>query len=110
MVLAALVFAAALRGAARGAARHRARGPCVASIAAVAGVLAGWTVENMPVESLGFGGWLRSLALAVLAIAAPIAGAAALRERSPAPAFAEHHRREAKIACAIRWRECSGCC
>jgi glucan 1,3-beta-glucosidase len=55
----------------------------------VAGVLAGWTLENMPVESVDFGGWLRSLAFAILAIAAPIAGAAALARGAPAPAFAE---------------------
>ena len=55
------------------------------SIAAVAGVLIGWTIENVPIESLGVGGWLRSLALAALAIAAPLACAAALaRERRDA--------------------------
>jgi glucan 1,3-beta-glucosidase len=57
--------------------------------AAVAGVLAGWTVEAVPVESLGLGGWLRSLAFAALAIAVPIAGAAALTRQAATPAFAQ---------------------
>jgi exo-beta-1,3-glucanase (GH17 family) len=87
LVLAALVFTAAIT------ARRRqpdiARWTVIALIAAVAGVLAGWTLENMPVESVGFGGWLRSLAFAILAIAAPIAGAAALARGTTAPAFAE---------------------
>jgi glucan 1,3-beta-glucosidase len=60
----------------------------IALVAAVAGVLAGWTMENLPIESLGTGGWLRSLAFAVLAIAAPIAGAAALAAPVATPSFA----------------------
>jgi glucan 1,3-beta-glucosidase len=51
----------------------------------------------VPVESLGFGGWLRSLAFAILAIAAPVAGAAALARGESVPAFADligpKHRR-----------------
>ena len=31
------------------------------------GVLIGWTIANVPLESLGVGGWLRSLALALVA-------------------------------------------
>jgi glucan 1,3-beta-glucosidase len=87
IVLAALVFAAAMRG-------RRKSGPSLAAwlaitlVAAVAGVLAGWTVENVPLESFGIGGWLRSLALAALAIAAPIAGAAGLAGSVPPPSFA----------------------
>jgi glucan 1,3-beta-glucosidase len=56
--------------------------------AAAGGVLAGWAVETVPVESLGAGGWARSLAFVALAIAAPIAGAAALSGLVAAPAFA----------------------
>jgi glucan 1,3-beta-glucosidase len=61
----------------------------IAVNAAVAGVLAGWTVENVPIESLGLGGWLRSLSFAALAVAAPVAGAAALAARRRVPAFAQ---------------------
>jgi glucan 1,3-beta-glucosidase len=78
-VLAGLVFAAAHH--ARRLAGAAAIGPgwgAVALNAAVAGVLAGWTIENVPIESLDIGGWLRSLSFAALAIAAPIAGAAAM--------------------------------
>ena len=47
--------------------------------AAVAGVLIGWTVENVPIESLGIGGWVRSLVVRRRSrIAAPVAGAVAL--------------------------------
>jgi exo-beta-1,3-glucanase (GH17 family) len=60
----------------------------IALVAVVAGVLAGWTIENVPTESLGIGGWLRSLSLALVAIAAPIVGAAALAAPVAAPTFA----------------------
>ena len=44
------------------------------------GSLAGWTLANVPLESLGPGGWTRSLALAALALlSAPVAAAALVR-------------------------------
>ena len=61
----------------------------IALVAAAAGVLAGWTIENLPIESLGIGSWLRSSAFAILAIVAPIAVAAALAVQVPAPSFAQ---------------------
>jgi glucan 1,3-beta-glucosidase len=61
----------------------------IALVAAAAGVLAGWTIENLPIESLGVGGWLRLSAFAVLAIVAPIAVAAALALQVAAPNFAQ---------------------
>ena len=91
VVFAALVFGAAL------AARRRAPASpelsiggwsAIALVAAVAGVMVGWTVESVPLESLGFGGWMRSLALAAVAIATPLAGAAALADNVAAPSFA----------------------
>jgi exo-beta-1,3-glucanase (GH17 family) len=90
IVLAGLVFAAvhhARRMAGAAAIGPRAWG-AVALNAAVAGVLAGWTIENVPIESLDIGGWVRSLAFAALAIAAPIAGAAAMVLPVGPPAFA----------------------
>jgi len=42
----------------------------------------------VPIESLDIGGWLRSLAFAALAIAAPIVGAAAMVLPTGPPAFA----------------------
>jgi glucan 1,3-beta-glucosidase len=59
----------------------------VALVAAVSGVLSGWAVENALVESLGLGGWLRSLALVGTALAAPVAASAALAAGVAAPDF-----------------------
>ncbi len=91
VLLAGLVFAAAIR------ARRRApeQGEigfrawfAVAFNAAVAGVMAGLTIESVPVESLGIGGWLRGLSFATLAVAVPLVGAAALAVPVGPPAFA----------------------
>ena len=80
IMLAALVFAAAhltQRMAGAGQSNLRAR-QAVALNAAIAGVLIGWTIENVPIESLDIGGWLRSLSFIALAIVVPIAAAAAM--------------------------------
>jgi exo-beta-1,3-glucanase (GH17 family) len=89
IALAASVFAAALVG------RRRAKQEpgllawgAIALTAWAAGVTAGWTVENVLLGSLGVGGWMRSLVFALLAIAAPVVGAAALASNVAAPSFA----------------------
>lgn len=90
VLFAGLMFAIAY------SARRRAGSPepdgriwiAIAVNAAVAGVLLGWTVEAIPIEILGLGGWLRSLAFAAIAFAAPMAGAAALAMRVSPPGFA----------------------
>jgi hypothetical protein len=91
VALAALVFAAALRAWRRNAGASEI-GPgawrAVALNAVVAGVLAGWSIENMLIESFDVGGWLRGLSFAALAIAVPIAGAAAMALPVRPPAFA----------------------
>jgi exo-beta-1,3-glucanase (GH17 family) len=87
LVLAALVFTAAI--VTRRRERDLTTWIAIAGVATVAGLLVGWTMENVVVESLGFGGWLRSLALSTLAVAAPVVGAVALASGKPAPAFAE---------------------
>ncbi|MGE0564417.1 MAG: beta-(1-6) glucans synthase [Pseudolabrys sp.] len=52
----------------------------IAASAAIGGALIGWTVENVPLESLGVGGWTMSLALASVAFtAAPLCAAAIAR-------------------------------
>ena len=43
----------------------------VSANATVGGALIGWSLANVPVESLGVGGWLRSLAFAGVALLAP---------------------------------------
>jgi exo-beta-1,3-glucanase (GH17 family) len=55
----------------------------VAANATAGGVLIGWSIANVPVESLGIGGWLRSLAyVAVALLAPPILSVAVMRSTS----------------------------
>src|SRR5262249_37094271 len=61
----------------------------LAAIAIVSGTLIGWTVANVPLESLTIGDWLRSLAWAAVALMAPLVGAAALASGASAPSFAQ---------------------
>ncbi len=61
----------------------------VAAMASTAGLLVGWAIANVPIESLGIGGWIRSLIMVALAVAAPILGAAALMARTAMPGFAQ---------------------
>ncbi|MGH6768045.1 MAG: beta-(1-6) glucans synthase [Xanthobacteraceae bacterium] len=49
----------------------------VAANAAISGFLIGWTVKNVPIESLTLGDWIRSSAWVAVAFCAPIIGAAA---------------------------------
>lgn len=77
LALAALVFAAA-RLARRSADLPLALWLSITLNASAAGILIGWTVENVALESFGMGGWIRSLSFAAVAIVAPIAGAAGL--------------------------------
>jgi exo-beta-1,3-glucanase (GH17 family) len=54
----------------------------VAVIAFVSGATIGWTIENISRESLGVGGWLRSLAQCAAAVAAgPLAAVALIAAR-----------------------------
>jgi len=55
----------------------------VSANAAVGSVLIGWTIANAPVESLGLGGWLRSLALVGVALLSPPALSAAMMRGTP---------------------------
>jgi len=87
VALAALVFGAAL-------AAGRQRPPTVrawvgiAASAAVSGTMIGWVIANIPIESLTVGDWMRSLAWGVVAIAAPVLGAAAAASATAVPSFA----------------------
>src|SRR5262249_49880294 len=81
VALAVLVFAAALSARPRKAAL--AGNPPevwfgVAAMALAAGIVIGWAVQNVPIESLTLGDWIRSLTMVALAVAAPLVGAAAL--------------------------------
>src|SRR5215831_11131375 len=90
VALAAAVFAAALVARPRKAAAPSASWWLrIAATAVVSGPLIGWTVANVPLESLTVGDWLRSLAWAGVALTAPVVGAAALASGASAPSFAQ---------------------
>jgi exo-beta-1,3-glucanase (GH17 family) len=61
----------------------------ITAIAIASGGLVGWTIENVPLESLTAGDWLRSVAWAVTAVLAPVLAAAALASGRTVPSFAE---------------------
>jgi exo-beta-1,3-glucanase (GH17 family) len=108
-----LAFAVCASGALAG----RRRGPAKVSPAQwlgvelnalAGGILVGWALENLPIESLGAGGWLKSAVMAALAIAAPLAGAAALVSGRPVPAFSAILARRAeqlsdRLVLALGW-------
>lgn len=62
--------------------------PRIAALSFLPAVLFGWTIETVPVESFSFGSWLRSLAFAATAAAAPIVGALACAAGRAPPRFA----------------------
>ena len=72
----------------------------VAVMTIVSGVFIGWAWGNVPVESLGIGGWLQGLAWATVALAAPIGCAASLVAGVPAPSFGQILGRSQERACA----------
>ena len=91
VLFAALVFGSAM------AARRRRQAPepsgaawlSVAAIAGTGGATIGWNIENALLESLGWGGWLQSLARLGVAFALPIVGAAAIFAQVRTPIFAD---------------------
>jgi exo-beta-1,3-glucanase (GH17 family) len=94
VLLAALVFAAAARAGGPSIGKAPAKAPVrvpagVAAIAAVAGIMTPWAVENVIIESLGPGGWIRGAAFVAVALAAPLAAAMALAADKKVPVFAQ---------------------
>jgi glucan 1,3-beta-glucosidase len=59
----------------------------IAGSAFVSGTWIGWTVENVPLESLTVGDWIRSLSWTAVAFAAPVAASAALASDVAIPSF-----------------------
>ena len=90
MGLAAVVFGVAL-AARRGlaAAPNAAGWLRIAAIAIASGASIGWTVENVPLESLTLGDWLRSLGWTAVALMAPLVSAAVLASGARPPSFAQ---------------------
>jgi glucan 1,3-beta-glucosidase len=88
--LAAMVFGVALAGRRRIAVTADARWWLrIAAIAVVSGASIGWTIENVTLESLTVGDWLRCLAWAAVALMAPLVSAAALASGMKSPSFAQ---------------------
>ncbi|MBS9476323.1 glycoside hydrolase family 17 protein [Ancylobacter radicis] len=84
VIFAFAVFGAALQGrrAAGVAPPHPRHWFAVAGIAFFGGLLYPRLVVTVPVESLAVGGWVRAIAMLVLALAAPLACAAAIGART----------------------------
>jgi len=61
----------------------------VSANALAGGALIGWTIENIPLESLGTAGWARSLALAAVAFLAPVILSMAIMQKTLVPSFAQ---------------------
>jgi glucan 1,3-beta-glucosidase len=90
IAFAAAVFAAAfVAGRRTGVASDVAFWLRIAAIASISGILIGGTVANVPLESLGIGGWVSSLAWACAALLLPILAGASLAAGITIPAFAE---------------------
>ncbi len=87
ILFAMIVFGAAFGARREGAAPH-VLWLAVSANAMAGGVLIGWTLANVPIESFGLGGWLRSLALTAVAFLAPPALSAAMMRGTPLPSFA----------------------
>jgi exo-beta-1,3-glucanase (GH17 family) len=102
ILIAAAAFAAALWGAGSKALPAR-FWPQMAALAFLPAVLFGWTLETVPVESFSAGSWLRSVAFAVVAAAAPIVCAAACACGRPAPAFAVFVGRSGRRRDGLDW-------
>jgi exo-beta-1,3-glucanase (GH17 family) len=60
----------------------------IAVITFLPAVLFGWTLETVPVDSIGIGGWVRMVAYAAVVAAAPIVCVIACANGRPRPAFA----------------------
>jgi glucan 1,3-beta-glucosidase len=90
--LAGIALAAAAFGAAFAATRGKFAAPLfwwrIAALVFLPAVLFGWVVAQVAAESFSAGGWLRSLALAAAAAAAPIVCAMACAVHRPLPRLA----------------------
>ena len=97
ILLAGLAFVAAA-AAGRGKPATPWLWPRVTAVTFLPAVLFGWTIERLPIDSFTPGGWLRGLAFAITAAAAPIVCAAAIAAGRRAPAFGTVLSRPAPVA------------
>jgi exo-beta-1,3-glucanase (GH17 family) len=104
IALAALSFGGAL-AAERGKGNAAYLWARIAALTFLPAVMFGWTIETVPVESFGFGSWLRSLAFAATAAAAPIICAIACTAGRGVPAFSSllgrTGKRPDRLDCAL---------
>ena len=104
IALAALSFGGAL-AAERGKGNAAYLWARIAALTFLPAVMFGWTIETVPVESFGFGTWLRSLAFAATAAAAPIICAIACTAGRGIPAFSSllgrTGKRPDRLDCAL---------
>ena len=89
ILLAGLVFAACAMMQQRASGISAMQWLGIAVNAAAGGIFVGLAIENVPLESLGIGGWVRSVALAGIAFAAPLAASVALIRQVPVPSFSQ---------------------
>ncbi len=75
----------------------------VAVLAFLPAVLLGWTLETVVIESFSIGSWIRSVAFAVVAVAAPIVCAAACAAGRPALGFAALLHRAGERRDTLDW-------
>jgi glucan 1,3-beta-glucosidase len=89
---AGILLAAAIFGAAFLAGRGQAMPPFfwqrIVALSLLPAILFGWTVERVPIDSFDAGTWLRALAFALVAAAAPVVCAAACATGQVQPGFA----------------------
>src|SRR5262245_18590495 len=97
IAFAALVFAAALAASRRKPPLSAGLWLAVAVNAAMGGILIGWTIRNVSIESLSVIDWIRSLSWATVAFAAPIVGAAAVASGIKVPTLARMLGRRADV-------------
>jgi exo-beta-1,3-glucanase (GH17 family) len=88
IAFAVLVFAAALGASRRKPPLSAGLWLAVAVNAAIGGILIGWTIRNISIESLSTIDWIRSLSWATVAFAAPIVGAATIASGIKVPPLA----------------------
>jgi exo-beta-1,3-glucanase (GH17 family) len=77
--------------------------PRIAALSFLPAVLFGWTIETVPMESFSFGSWLRSLAFAATAAAAPIVCAVACAAGRAPPRFAALLGRSGERRDGVDW-------
>jgi glucan 1,3-beta-glucosidase len=102
IALAALSFAGAF-AAGRGKGFSPYLWPSVAALSFLPAVMFGWTIETVPVESFSVGSWLRSLAFAATAGAAPVVCAMACAAGRAVPAFSSLLCRGGKRPDGLDW-------